>query len=109
MEDNRLKPNHDIRRRPEKTLRNYYTVFLETGLILALLFLTVLARVQFTTSEAEIPVVFEQEAIEIEEIVQTEQRQKVPPPRPPVPVAVPNDEIIEDVHIDINAELDFNA
>lgn len=110
MEDRSLKPNHDIRTKPENNLRNYYTVFLEIGLILALLIITVLVKIQFTISESELQVIHEQEAIQMEEIVQTEQRLKVPPPpRPPVPVAVPNDEIIEDVHIDINAELDFNV
>ncbi len=109
MEEKRLKPNHDIRIKPEKNLRNYYTVFLEIGLILTLLIMTVLVKVHFTVTEAELPVIHDQEAIQMEEIVQTEQRQNVPPPpRPPVPVAVPNDEIIEDVNIDINAELDFD-
>ncbi|WP_234568286.1 energy transducer TonB [Rhodohalobacter sp. 614A] len=110
MEDRRLIPDHNIRTKPEKNLRNYYTIFLEVGLILALLILTVLARVQFTAEEVDIPVLEEQEVIEMEEIVQTKQIERVPaPPRPPVPVAVPNDEIIEDVDININAELDFNA
>lgn len=108
MEEKRLKPNHDIRRKPEKNLRNYYTVFLEIGLIAALLIMTALARIHFTVSEAEMPTFHEQEAIQMEEIVQTEQQQKAPPPpRPPVPVEVPNDEIFEDVNIDINSELDF--
>lgn len=110
MEDRRLKPDHNIRTKPEKNLRNYYTIFLEIGLIAALLILTVLARVQFKTDEIEIPVLGEQEVIEMEEIVQTKQIERVPrPPRPPVPVAVPNDEIIEEVDINIDAELDFNA
>lgn len=110
MEENRLKPNHDIRTNPENNLRNYYTVFLEIGIILALLVMTILFRVHLRVSESELPVFHEQEAIQMEEIVQTEQQMKVPPPpRPPVPVAVPNDEIIEDVSIDINAELDFET
>lgn len=110
MKDRRLKPDHNIRTKPEKNLRNYYTIFLEIGLIAALLILTVLARVQFKSEETDIPVLEEQEVIEMEEIVQTKQIERVPaPPRPPVPVAVPNDEIIEDIEININAELDFNA
>jgi protein TonB len=110
MEERRLKPNHDIRTKPEKNLRNYYTIFLEIGLIAALLIMTGLARVHFTMSEAEIPMIQEQEVIQMEEIVRTEQQMKVPPPpRPPVPVAVPNDEIFEDVEININAELDFET
>jgi protein TonB len=110
MKDRRLKPDHNIRTKPEKNLRNYYTIFLEIGLIAALLILTVLARVQFKSEVTDIPVLEEQEVIEMEEIVQTKQIERVPaPPRPPVPVAVPNDEIIEDIEININAELDFNA
>lgn len=110
MEDRRLKSNHKIRTRPEKNLRNYYTIFLEVGLILALLILSVLARIQFSTGEVELPDIKEQEVIEMEEIVQTKQVERVPaPPRPPVPVEVPNDEIIEDVDINIDAELDFNT
>ena len=104
MKDRRLKPDHNIRTKPEKNLRNYYTIFLEIGLIAALLILTVLARVQFKSEETDIPVLEEQEVIEMEEIVQTKQIERVPaPPRPPVPVAVPNDEIIEDIEININA------
>lgn len=110
MEDKKLKPNHDVRRRPDKNLQNYYTIFLEIGLILALLILTVLTKVHFQTAETEVPQLEEQEVVEMEEIVQTEQQKKVPPPpKPPVPVEVPNDEIIEeDVDININAEIDFN-
>lgn len=109
MEKRKLHPDHKIRTEPKKNLRNYYTIFLEIGLIGALLILTILTRIHFTPSETEIPVVQEQEAIQMEEIVQTKQIEKVPPPpRPPVPVAVPNDEIIEDVNIDINADLDFD-
>ncbi|MDZ7717905.1 MAG: energy transducer TonB [Balneolaceae bacterium] len=109
MDDKRLNPDHKIRTEPKKNLRNYYTIFLEIGLIGALLILTVLTKVHFSTGETEMPNLQEQEAVEMEEIVQTKQEIKVPPPpRPPVPVAVPNDEIVEDVNIDINAELDFN-
>lgn len=110
MEDKKLKPDHRIRKKPESNLQNYYTIFLEVGLILALLILTALARVQLTTEKTEVPQLQEQEVIEMEEIVQTKQEQKVPPPpRPPVPVAVPNDEIIEDVDINISADIDFSS
>lgn len=46
----------------------------------------------------------------MEEIVQTKQIERVPaPPRPPVAVEVPNDEIIEDIEIHVDAKLDFNT
>lgn len=96
MKDNRLKPNHEIKRTNENNLRNYYTILLEVGLILALLIMTLLVRVNFTTEADEEIVMEEQEVVEMEEIVQTKQQETVPPPpRPPVPVAVPNTEIIE--------------
>ena len=110
MNKNRLKPNYDIKRKPEANLRNYYTILLQTGLILALLILTALVRMDLTASETEVITVLEQEEVEMEEIIQTQQQETVPPPpRPPVPVAVPNTEIIEDVYIDIDAELDFGG
>jgi len=109
MDDKKLNPKHDIRTKPEKNLRNYYTIFLEIGLIAALLIMTTLAKIHFSPEVKEAPVMQDQEVVEIEEIVQTEQQEKVPPPpRPPVPVSVPNDEIIEDVEININSELDMD-
>jgi protein TonB len=110
MKDNRLKPNHEIPRTTDNNLRNYYTILLEVGLILALLIMTLLVRVNFTTEADEEIVVEEQEVVEMEEIVQTKQQETVPPPpRPPVPVAVPNSEIIENVDINIDAEIDFSS
>lgn len=108
MKENKLKANLDIKRRPESNLKNYYIVLLETGLILALLAVTVLFKINLTSTETEVIALIEQEAVEMEEIVQTQQRERIPPPpRPPTPVAVPNNEIIEDVQILINAELDI--
>lgn len=110
MNDKRLKPDYDIKRKPEANLRNYYTILLQTGLILALLILTALVRMDLTASDTMVIQVIEQEEVEMEEIIQTQQQETVPPPpRPPVPVAVPNTEIIEDVHINIDAELDFGG
>lgn len=110
MKDQRLKPNYEIKRKPEANLRNYYTILLETGLILTLLILTALVRIDFRASEAEVIYMDEQEIVEMEEIIQTQQQETPPPPpRPPVPVPVPNDQIIEDIDIMIDAELDFGS
>ncbi len=110
MKDERLKPNYEIKRKPESNLRNYYTILLEVGLILALLILTAIVRMDLTTTESDVIEVAEQEAVEMEEIIQTQQIETPPPPpRPPSPVAVPNDEIIEDVDIMIDAEMDFDT
>jgi len=110
MNNKRLKPNREIKRTNENNLRNYYTILLEVGLILALLIMTILVRVNFTTESNDEVIMEEQEVVEMEEIVQTKQQETVPPPpRPPVPVAVPNSEIIEDVDINIDAEIDFSS
>lgn len=95
-------------RRPEVDLRKYYTIFFQIGLIVTLMLFIGLTRVNITSSERAEFIMVEQEIVEMEEIIQTKQQPPVPPPpRPPVPVAVPNDVIIEDFDIDIDAELDF--
>jgi protein TonB len=51
-----------------------------------------------------------QEEVVMEEVIQTKQvTTPPPPPRPPVPVEVPNDEIIEDEILDLDAELDLDG
>src|SRR5690554_3243824 len=96
------------RKTPEADLQRTYILRVQVGLILALTTLIILFRINFnvqgTTDFSE----REQEVVEMEEIIQTEQIETPPPPpRPPVPVEVPNDEIMEDVDIDISADLDL--
>lgn len=102
---------HEGIKRPRADLRNYYTLFWEVGMILALLIAIILFRIDFMPAEeGKHYVVEEQEEVIMEEIVQTRQQPEVPPPpRPPVPVEVPNDVIIEDIDIAIDAELDLYA
>ena len=110
MKEKNTLPDHNIKRRPESNLQNYYTLLLQAGLMLALGILIILFRIEITTYSAELVNIVEQEEVAMEEIVQTQQRERVPPPpRPPIPVAVPNTEVIEDVEIMINAELDLGA
>ncbi len=96
-------------RDPKVDLRKYYTIFFETGLIVTLMVFIGLTRIDFGPGTDREFVLQTQDVVEMEEIIQTEQKQVVPPPpRPPVPVAVPNDVIIEDVDISIDAELDLS-
>ncbi len=98
------------RKKPDADLRNYYTVFLELGLLAALVIFIIAVRMDLTSESPEEYTLDEQEVVEMEEIIQTEQIETPPPPpRPPVPVEVPNDEIIEDVDIDISADLDLGG
>ncbi|MCC5943181.1 MAG: energy transducer TonB [Balneolaceae bacterium] len=98
------------RKKPDADLRNYYTVFLELGLLITLVVFIVAVRIDITSLGPEEIVLDEQEVVEMEEIIQTRQIETPPPPpRQPVPVEVPNDEIIEDVDIDIGGDLDLGG
>lgn len=98
------------RKSADADLKRNYTIYLQIGIIAALLIMITVVKVNL---EAEAPkeiVLDEQEVVEMEEVVQTKQIETPPPPpRPPVPVEVPNDEIIEDEVIDLNSELDMDA
>lgn len=110
MEKNERNRKFRTDRDPKVDLRKYYTIFFEVGLILTLMVFIGLTRINIMPSEEQEYVLETQDVVEMEEIIQTEQREMVPPPpRPPVPVEVPNDVIIEDVDIVINAELDLSS
>ena len=98
------------RKKPEADLRKYYTVLLQSGMLITLVVFIIAVKVDITSLGPEDIVLEEQEIVEMEEIIQTRQIETPPPPpRPPVPVEVPNDEIIEDVDIDISADLDLGG
>ncbi|HMB98496.1 MAG TPA: energy transducer TonB [Balneolaceae bacterium] len=98
------------RKKPEADLRNYYTVILEFGLILALVVFIGAIKMDLHSAAPEEYTIEEQEIVEMEEIEITKHIETPPPPpRPPVPVEVPNDEIIEDVDINIDSELTLDG
>ncbi len=98
------------RKKPEADLRKYYTILLQSGMLITLVIFIIAVKVDITSLGPEEFVMDEQEIVEMEEIIQTRQIETPPPPpRPPVPVEVPNDEIIEDVDIDISADLDLGG
>ncbi|MEX0721219.1 MAG: energy transducer TonB [Balneolaceae bacterium] len=98
------------RKSPKADLKRSYTVYLEAGLILALLFMIIAVKVNLETEPPNAMQIEQQEVVEMEEVIQTQQIETPPPPpRPPVPVEVPNDEIIEDEIINLDAELDMDA
>jgi len=73
------------------------------------LVLVVAFNVDFRPDSEFLIVVEEQEVVTLEDIEQTQQIEKPPPPpRPPVPIEVPNDEILEEEFIALDAEIDFN-
>ena len=92
-------------------LKKGYLIRLEIGFIVALLILISAFKMDLNPSEKDDTIIVDrQEEVFMEEIVQTKQEMRAPPPpRPVVPIEVPNDEIIEDEMIDLDAELDFDA
>lgn len=97
------------RKKSKYDLRKNYTVTLETGVIITLLMFILAVNIEWKSVHSEIDLTEEQEIVEMEEIIQTEQQEKPPPPPPPkVPVEVPNDEIIEDHDIDLDADINLD-
>lgn len=98
------------RKTEQADLRSRYPIYMEIGLVLVLALLVVAFRLDLnrgSETDWEAP---EQEQIEMEEILQTEQiEQPPPPPKPPVPVEVPNDETLEDEPLNLDASLDLDA
>ncbi len=98
------------RKKPEVDLRNYYNLYLQAGLIVALIVLLIIFKMPYHPKNSQSFAPPPQETIKMDQIVQTKQDVKPPPPpRPPVPVAVPNDQVINDAPIDLNTELNLNA
>ncbi len=91
-------------------LHSRYPLYIEIGLIVALLALIVAFNVEWRANDEFVIPDQEQEVVAIEEVEQTKQIERPPPPpRPQVPVEVPDDEVLEDATIDLNAELDLDA
>lgn len=93
----------------KSNLERYYNLFLEIGLIISLLIFLGLTNLPLQgSSDKDIEFSERDEVIEMEEVEQTEQEERPPPPpRPTAPVEVPNDEVIEDEALDIDAELNM--
>ena len=91
-------------------LKRNYLIFYQIGLIITLVLFNTAFRIEFSPeADSNIDFNIEEEIVFLEDAIQTKQEVKVPPPpRPVVPVEVPNDEIIEDEIIFMSSELDFD-
>jgi len=97
------------RKKPESDLREYYTVFMELGLIAVLLIFIVAMKMEFVSKQKNVDLTEKQEVVKMEDVIQTKQEKTPPPPpRPQVPVEVPNDEVIEEQNINLNADLNLD-
>ena len=99
-----------MRKKREADLRLKYNIHLQVGFIISITLFITIFNVRIPTKAPATIIIEEQEEIFIEEVIQTKQIETPPPPpRPPVPVEVPNDEIIEDEIIDLDTELDLDG
>ena len=91
------------------SLQSYYFINMEVGLIVTLaVFIALFKAPIHPNTETEIQQV-EQEAVKMEDIIQTKQPDAPPPPpRPVVPVAVPNDEVISEEVLSFDSELNLD-
>lgn len=92
-------------------LKKSHLLRLEIGLILSLLILITITKINIRSSGyGDIVVAESNEEIIMEEVIQTKQEIITPPPpRPVVPISVPNDEVIENEIIELDAELYFDT
>ena len=98
------------RLRKKFDLQRTYFIRLEIGFIFSLLISIIAFRVNINLPDENNEVYVQvQEEVYLDEIIRTKQIEKAPPPpRPMVPVEVPNDEILVDDIIDLDTELDFD-
>ncbi len=88
--------------------RATYWIRIQTAYVLALLVVIGAFRIPIGGAEQLEIELAQQELVELEDIVQTQQIVKPPPPpRPPVPVEVPDEELIDDEVLDLDASLDI--
>ncbi|PIQ62279.1 MAG: energy transducer TonB [Bacteroidetes bacterium CG12_big_fil_rev_8_21_14_0_65_60_17] len=98
-----------LRKTDKANLKKRYPLYVEIGLVATLALLIGLFRLDMTASDSFQIDMTEQEVVQMEEIIQTEQIEKPPPPpRPPVPVEVPNDEVLDDQELDLDVFLDLD-
>lgn len=98
-----------LRKTEKADLRIRYPLYVEIGMALSLALLIIAFRLDMSVDSSKDIQLAEQEIVQMEDILQTEQVEKPPPPpRPPVPVEVPNDAILEDDELDLDVFLDLD-
>src|SRR5690606_5233555 len=96
-------------RLPDATWHRGYKLTIEIGLALSLLTVLVLFHLPLKPSSGMQYEVVEQETVTIEEISQTVQPPKPPPPpRALTPIAIPDEELPEDLDLNLDAALDLD-
>ena len=98
-----------VRKSDAADLRKRYTIFVQLGLVASLLILIILFTIDFQSDSGFEIVEEQQEIVQVEEIIQTQQIERPPPPpRPPAPIEVPDEDVDEDIELDLNMDLDLS-
>ncbi len=97
-----------LKKNPKVDLRRKYLRNLEIGIILALS-LTILAFKYFPQVKIERPKIeAPQELVKVKDVIQTKQEAQLPPPpKPPIPIEAPTEDILQDIEIE-SSELIVN-
>ncbi|HYW36027.1 MAG TPA: energy transducer TonB [Balneolaceae bacterium] len=97
------------RKDPKANLRKYYTLFLETGLIVVLVIFIVAMKINIHGSSKHKNYSKKQKVVKMKKVKQTQQKKKPPPPpAPQVPVKVPNDQVVKNQNMHFDADLNNN-
>ncbi len=98
------------KKKPQADVRRWYSLYMELGLVVALALLIGAFRMQFDPDTQLDVQLQEQEVIALDELPQTKQIDRPPPPpRPPAPVEVPDDVVLEEDEFEFDAEIDFES
>ncbi len=98
-----------VRKTEAADLRKRYTIFVQLGLVASLLILIVLFTMDFQSESGFEIVQEQQEIVQVEEIIQTQQIERPPPPpKPPAPIEVPDADVEDEIELDLNMDLDLN-
>ena len=83
-----------------------YVALMQFAVVLAMLVVIGAFNLDFRPKQSEPVYNMRQDLVSMQEVIQTRQLVKPPPPpRPPIPVEVPNDEILDDEPLDLDASL----
>lgn len=89
--------------------RRAYYVHLEIGLVLALVIVVLAFQLRWSPQEKFQVTLEQQEVVHLEEVTQTEQKAEAPlPPSPAPPVAVPDNQVLEQDELDFDASLNLD-
>jgi protein TonB len=96
-------------RLPTPEQKSSYVIRMQISIVIVLALMLGIAKMELKSENNETADARKQEVVKMEEVVQTEhEKLPPPPPRPQAPIEVPNDEIIDDVALNFDAEINMD-